>query len=947
MTQKLVTESPEKTKQDVERREPNPAFAQLFQGKLHPVAQLQRTLGNRNVAQLIQARQLTPGGKIIGLQRKLTVGAADDQYEQEADQVARQVMNTSDAVAAASAQRAPLLAGTQDPALQTKPLTSSITPVVQRQRGKESEVEEDKDKEEEKNEFLQAKSFSKSAALPLQRQIATEDEEVEPVQAKSAGALSDTFEAGADVETQVSLSKGRGSPLPDPVRAYMEPRFGVDFSHVHVHTGSDALQMNQAVGAQAFTHGSDIYFGEGRSPNNLELTAHELTHVVQQTGGAPLQTNRLDEVSSANTDPSIQRSNAVHGVGKEEKKFDLISSDPIPHGGTPGVLLRDAVTHQVVRRDLDQKMAEDARTAGAAPDAATNLVASRTVLADLSAAKRLADEVESYSDGVKKAEQNHKDAYGGSLAVNANTKFQLQLLATNLQETDRNLGDFQTMYAACRTDYTRLLAMTNVIAGAQRGGRPDEHAFETVAKDFKPGMLKPQVDDLNQNDKMFHTIMTEWKDSRKNVNTIATKLIHEQGESSAKLNSMLKITYLLQGIKAKEESDEAKAALEKVKKEIAAVVDGIMLAVSLAGRLNAAIAAAQSSAPDPFTGTVIPKIQEGEPGSTYIPKNIGDPAKRAALKDLGQMPGDPSVQPAKPGEDYIPKNLGDPSRREARKEVGDIPDRTERDAGADARKSLGAAAGHLKGTDSGGALPTDPKQILQKLGDAAEGKKIAGLEAEIQAADKVAGLANAQSQVAELKAAQAEWKTALLKVSDLVNGLLEAQKEHRRKTDEFAKYAKGRNQKIAVAIRIIGEADTFIAKADAAIMFGENQQASGTEAMSQRTKISNSSDPTNPEGGNLQYYKPYQFTTTTWYGSKLTDHRLQKVFVELPGDSSGLGGFANTQGGSLTIVGKLGAQNVTGIALEELKGQRKQIFDLRGIIQNSIDIGGPGINAAL
>ncbi|HNP97166.1 MAG TPA: DUF4157 domain-containing protein, partial [Cyclobacteriaceae bacterium] len=65
----------------------------------------------------------------------------------------------------------------------------------------------------------------------------------------------------------------------------MEPRFGVDFSDVRVHTGNDAVQMNRAVGAQAFTHGSDVYFGEGRSPNNLELTAHELTHVVQQTGG--------------------------------------------------------------------------------------------------------------------------------------------------------------------------------------------------------------------------------------------------------------------------------------------------------------------------------------------------------------------------------------------------------------------------------------------------------------------------------------------------------------------------------------------------------------------------------------------------------------------------------------------------------------------------------------
>jgi hypothetical protein len=64
----------------------------------------------------------------------------------------------------------------------------------------------------------------------------------------------------------------------------MEPRFGADFSGVRVHTGGEAVQMNRELGAQAFTHGSDVYFGAGKSPGNNELTAHELTHVVQQSG---------------------------------------------------------------------------------------------------------------------------------------------------------------------------------------------------------------------------------------------------------------------------------------------------------------------------------------------------------------------------------------------------------------------------------------------------------------------------------------------------------------------------------------------------------------------------------------------------------------------------------------------------------------------------------------
>ena len=160
MIQQLLPESPEKTRQHVEGRETGADSAPSFQGGILPILQLQRALGNRNVAKLIQAKQLTPGGKIIGLQRKLTVGAADDQYEQEADRVARQVMNTPDAVVTASAERASSLGGAQNQALQTKPLAASITPIVQRQREKENDVEDDQDGEEEKDESLQAKSFS-------------------------------------------------------------------------------------------------------------------------------------------------------------------------------------------------------------------------------------------------------------------------------------------------------------------------------------------------------------------------------------------------------------------------------------------------------------------------------------------------------------------------------------------------------------------------------------------------------------------------------------------------------------------------------------------------------------------------------------------------------------------------------------------------------------------
>lgn len=333
MSQPLLTEPPEKTKQRIERREPRPESTRSFQGGTNPILQLQRTLGNRHVAQLIQAKRLTPEGRIIGLQPKLTVGAADDQYEQEADRVARQVVSMPDSVALASVQQSHPVEGEPGQAhiVQSKPLplAASITPFVQRKTEPgEVKVEEEKDKEDEKDEPFRAMFLGKSAALPFQR-LTAEEEEPEAVLGRSAKSLVKSFEAGDEVESRLNQSKGQGSPLPDHVRSYMEPRFGVDFSHVHVHTGSSALQMNRDIGAQAFTHDSDIYYGAGVSPTDLELTAHELTHVVQQTGAMPLQAKRSLESSPQHPALPIQR--ICKMCEEEEKSLRRKSIRPLPY----------------------------------------------------------------------------------------------------------------------------------------------------------------------------------------------------------------------------------------------------------------------------------------------------------------------------------------------------------------------------------------------------------------------------------------------------------------------------------------------------------------------------------------------------------------------------------------------------------------------------------------
>ena len=82
--------------------------------------------------------------------------------------------------------------------------------------------------------------------------------------------------------------RGGGRALPAETRAFFEPRFGMDFSNVRVHTGARAEEAAESIGAKAFTLGNDIAFSSGQySPSSHEgrnLLAHELTHTVQQRG---------------------------------------------------------------------------------------------------------------------------------------------------------------------------------------------------------------------------------------------------------------------------------------------------------------------------------------------------------------------------------------------------------------------------------------------------------------------------------------------------------------------------------------------------------------------------------------------------------------------------------------------------------------------------------------
>jgi hypothetical protein len=81
---------------------------------------------------------------------------------------------------------------------------------------------------------------------------------------------------------QDTLNGGGGQPLDTATRAFMEPRFGHDFSQVRVHTDTQAAESAQAVNALAYTVGRDLVFGRGQyAPATIagqRLLAPELTH---------------------------------------------------------------------------------------------------------------------------------------------------------------------------------------------------------------------------------------------------------------------------------------------------------------------------------------------------------------------------------------------------------------------------------------------------------------------------------------------------------------------------------------------------------------------------------------------------------------------------------------------------------------------------------------------
>ncbi|WP_414569494.1 eCIS core domain-containing protein [Nostoc sp. CCY 9925] len=219
---------------------------------------------------IVNQQNLTNDLSRIPIQAKLTIGAPNDKYEQEADRVAEEVTSMRDFANTQQRQQDNSVSVEAENSIQTQPLSEQITPWT------EKKIE---DASTQSSIALQREELGSG-----QQELPEGEEEDGTVLLKKLPLT--TSQTTNNIGRELADSKGRGVPLSDGVRSFMEPRFGQDFSRVRVHTDSNASQMAQNLQAAAFTNGQDIYFNSGRyhpdSQTGKRLLAHELTHVLQQ-----------------------------------------------------------------------------------------------------------------------------------------------------------------------------------------------------------------------------------------------------------------------------------------------------------------------------------------------------------------------------------------------------------------------------------------------------------------------------------------------------------------------------------------------------------------------------------------------------------------------------------------------------------------------------------------
>ncbi len=163
--------------------------------------------------------------------------------------------------------------------------------------------------------------------------------------------------AAAPVTTRAlpGLDGSRGEAMTPAMRRPFERFFATDLRHVRVHDNSVAAHAAHAIGAHAFAHGADIYFGAGRfapaSAEGRHLLAHELAHTLQ-TGPDHVrrQTEHCKEALPENPPaPSCQPSPGLADSSVTKPVVDAVGRGDF-NGVTAGLDTRTIPELKAIRR---------------------------------------------------------------------------------------------------------------------------------------------------------------------------------------------------------------------------------------------------------------------------------------------------------------------------------------------------------------------------------------------------------------------------------------------------------------------------------------------------------------------------------------------------------------------------------------------------------------------
>ncbi|KYF90504.1 hypothetical protein BE18_11500 [Sorangium cellulosum] len=232
------------------------------------------------------------GGNRTGTPARLTLSRPGDRYEQEADRVADAVMRRPAPAPAEPSAAQVATARSLSPAGSTlaRMCSSCEEETLQRQTDAASSVDALADVEDPEADVddLEADVEASEADVDGLPEDPDADVDSRPEDPSGMPARAPGIDGPTTVDASI-VPRGSGVPLDGATRAFMEPRFGVDFGRVRIHADAEAARSAELMRATAYTIGRNIYFGAGRyrpaDPAGQRLLAHELAHVVQQSGG--------------------------------------------------------------------------------------------------------------------------------------------------------------------------------------------------------------------------------------------------------------------------------------------------------------------------------------------------------------------------------------------------------------------------------------------------------------------------------------------------------------------------------------------------------------------------------------------------------------------------------------------------------------------------------------